>query len=283
MSEEINDINLFDDYLEGNLSDEQKKSFEIKLAEDENFRIEFEEHKDLLDGLLIMNDKNLRAKINIVQDELEKEGFFKKKEEKENISDGATTEKTTAKVRSIGLQKILAIAASLLLLAVAGWWMLKPSTLTNQELFANYFQNFPAENLALKTTEKLEELGFAGGELKQQLRNLQQGIIAYENGNLTTAAEQFKQFSTLYPERFDVKLFHGIALLENNQPQLAEPILTTLASSNFAQKETAIWYLALTQLKLEKTAEAKSNLQQLVSNNSALYKTKAEEILTKIK
>ena len=69
-------IPLFEQYLDDELSAEERKAFELRLLEEEEFAKEFKEYKTIVEGLQIMDQGDLTSSIKDVRSSLVKEGFF---------------------------------------------------------------------------------------------------------------------------------------------------------------------------------------------------------------
>ena len=108
MSEVLKNIELIENYFEGKLSDADKTAFETRLIIDSDFKEEAELYKNIVAGIKENGAANLKAKLKLVDDELDNEPVIIKLE----------TKKTS-------LVKYLAIAASVILvISLSVYWNL---------------------------------------------------------------------------------------------------------------------------------------------------------------
>ena len=128
-----NTYELIHRYLAGRMTEDEKVSFEADMAANEILKKETAMGKRFLYGLELATDAELKNTIKGVHSNLKSRDFFER------------TETQEAKVVSINRRKnmfrVLAIAASLTLIAVAWWTMRQPSTnIDGGAIFADIYQ-----------------------------------------------------------------------------------------------------------------------------------------------
>ena len=201
---------LFGQYLENELSDEEKTNFEKQLSEDQEFASAFEIFKELNLHLenKFGNEKNLKAfKKNLKS--ISKEHFKAKK----------------SKVVAFKPWQY-AIAASV-------------AVLVGLFVFQNINPSFDDYNNPEMATF------IERGDVNENLKLAQD---AYNAKEYRTAIPLFELIlkENKSPE---IQYFYAVSLLEDNQFQKSETNLIELKSGTYIYKNKAAWYLALSKLK----------------------------------
>ena len=151
-------------------------------------------------------------------------------------STSAPTPVHSAVVRRLPLNRILAIAATILVLAVAGIWLLTPDSYPESpaELYADYGRPYSTTLLsrgASLTTQ--EEAAFS----------------ASEAGRYGDAYAGFSDLLALNPSEPFYAFYAGNAALANGQPLAAIPYFSGLIEqSDYLLVEQSRWYLAMAHL-----------------------------------
>ena len=234
---------LINGYFEGSLSAGQRADFEHLLKTDPKFRADFEFQRELQDSL--------------------------KKDERQQIKNmlaevGTYQNKPQTKV--IRLRPWLA-AASVAILVGMSAWLLYFNTAgfdANQLYNANFV---PYENVVhpIERGEQLEDLKT-------------KAFAAYENEDYGHALELFKELQQKQNDSY-IGFYEAIVLMRLNKHQKAIPLLENYISGNGDLKDRAIWYLALTYLKLNEIDKCKTLLNELAAQKK--YKANAAEQLLK--
>jgi len=201
---------LFGQYLENELSAEEKTNFEKQLSEDQEFASAFETFKDL--NLHLENKFGNATELNA----------FKK-----NLKSISKEHFKSKKPKVVALKPWqYAIAASVAILV---------------GLFV--FQNI---NPSFEDYDNPENAYFTErGNVNEDLKLAQD---AFNAKNYKAAIPYFEAVlnSTKSPE---IQYFYAVSLLEDNQFQKAETNFTELKSGTSIYKNKATWYLALSKLK----------------------------------
>jgi hypothetical protein len=215
---------LFGQYLENELSAEEKTNFEKQLAEDQEFSSTFEIFKEL--------NQHLESKFG---NEKESKAF------KKNLKSVSAAHFKTKKSKVVAFKPWqYAIAASVAILV---------------GLFV--FQNI---NPTFEDYNNPEMATFIErGDVNENLKLAQD---AFNSKKYKTAIPYFEAIlnSTKSPE---IQYFYAVSLLEDSQFQKAETNLSELKSGTSIYKNKATWYLALSKLKQKDYKSCKEILQTI--------------------
>ncbi|RVT79682.1 tetratricopeptide repeat protein [Flavobacterium sufflavum] len=202
---------LFDQYLQGELTDEARLDFEKKLSENHELASEFETFKEV--------QIQLETKFDFAAD---RDAF------EENLKAISKEHFKIDKSKVISFKPwAYLVAASVALLF--GLFLLNPSP---KPVFEQYNQY---ENAYL--TERSEGVA-----------NLKQAEATF---NAKNYKEAIPLFEAILKENktAEIQYFYGVSLLENNQIKQAETVFNEIKSGNSIYKNKAIWSLALAKLK----------------------------------
>ena len=202
---------LFDQYLEGELTIDEKANFEKQIADDPQFAAEFAAFRTA--------QQQLQNKFGIAA---EREAF------KENLMKISDKHFHKDKSKVIALKPWnYAVAASIVVLIGL--------------FFFNYSKNPVYEDFSQHEQAYFTERGDANATLKQ-------AEIAFNAQKYKAAIPLFEKVlkEAKTPE---VQYFYGISLLEENQYKKAETVFKELKSGTSVYKDKAIWNLALCKLK----------------------------------
>jgi len=201
---------LFDQYLENELSAEEKTSFEKQLVEDQEFASAFE----------IFTELNLHLE-NKFGNEQELKAF------KKNLKSVSKEHFKTKKTKVVAFQPWqYAIAASV-------------AVLVGLFVFQNINPSFDDYNNP-ETATFVER-----GDVNENLKLAQD---AFNAKNYKAAIPYFEGVLKLNKSP-EIQYFYAVSLLEDNQFQKAETILSELKSGTSVYKNKATWYSALSKLK----------------------------------
>ncbi|KLT67946.1 tetratricopeptide repeat protein [Flavobacterium sp. ABG] len=202
---------LFDQYLQSELTVDEKANFEKQLSEDQEFSAEFEAFQ--------IAQQQLENKFGIAA---EREAF------KENLMKISDNHFNKNKSKVIALKPWnYAVAASVVLLV--GLFFFNYTQKPIYEEYSEHEQAYFTERGDVNTALKQAEITF-------NAHNYKAAIPHFE-----TALKESKT-----PE---VQYFYGISLLEDNQYKKAETTFEELRSGTSAYKYKATWSLALSKLK----------------------------------
>ncbi|MEL6654778.1 MAG: hypothetical protein AAFQ87_28655, partial [Bacteroidota bacterium] len=158
-----------------------------------------------------------------------------------------------------------AIAASVLLLAIAGIWYLnrpKPAS----DYFAEYFVPYRAP------------INLRGGP--EEMNQWEAARQAYVDGDFVRSAQGFASISDSSAPVYVRDFYHGMSLLNQTPPAITQaiPLLQSVSEGQHDYREIAAWYVALAYLQNEQPQEAIPYLQSLKSYRSAEAKNILESL-----
>lgn len=213
-------LHQIDQYLFGHLDLDELEEFEARLERDPDFNRAVAEHRLLVEGI---EEFQLKKEINRYHNEMELENVKKKP-----------------------LAIWLAIAASILVLIGFSFWAFSDTQSAAQKVFAKNFLPDPGLPTTMGATSEYE---------------FYSGMVSYKRKDYSEALVLWEPLYTANPKNDTLVYFMGVANLAKGNTEEAERYLKvaqTQKESMFA--EEAVYYLALTQLKENKVAEAKESL-----------------------
>lgn len=239
------DYILFEDYLDGSLSATEKHEFERRLANDEKFLQSF------------LTYKELSAFLESKFEDQKPENKFK--ENLKNISD-TYFNKPENKSRTIRFKPWkYAIAASIVI--IFGLFVIIDNSTPAYADYANF------NDISLTVRGENDEL-------------LTKAEKAFNKRNYEEALQYFDQILVEDANYKEIQLYKSIALIETNQYEAADELLTGLSEGNSIFKHDAMWYLALSKLKQQEYGECKIILER-IPEDAEVYK-KVEKLLRKL-
>lgn len=244
MEQDEKNIDLIEAFAKGELSESDLADFERKRATDADFASE------VADYLLIINE--IRTG--------EQRAFHHKLKGWENEIEGQES-----KGKVIPIRRILSIAATLLIVALAGGYAIFKNlpVHVNDELFAKYFQ--PYDDVI--TERSAEE------------SPLQQGMNLYNQGKYAMAIPYFEAFLKEKPTEAAAQLYLGISYLADNKTDSAKDLFENLIRNDRGlYKEIAEWNMALIYLKSNDIEALKKSLQQIIAQKDHSYAAEAASL-----
>lgn len=233
---------LFDQYLQGELSDEARLNFENQLSENLELASDFETFKEV--------QIQLETKFDFAAD---RDAF------KANLKAISKEHFKADKSNVISLKPwAYLVAASVVLLL--GLFLFNPSSKPGFEEYNQY------ENAYL--TERGEGID-----------TLKQAETAFNAKDFKAAIPLFEAILKTN-KTAEIQYFYGISLLENNQINQAEAVFNEIKSGNSIYKNKAIWSLALAQLKQKDYKGCKEILLTIPSDYE--HYDKVQELLDKL-
>ena len=245
----LNHAHLFDEYLDGLMSQEDVLSFEERLNNESDFNSLFENHKELRNAIIWTGAQDLRAQIKGVENDHFKMKVLKSPKKKPNY-------------------RLLAIAASLLIL-VGAFFFIKQSESGSspQDLYAAYYEPFNPNT------------GVRGSDVEQSIQDFDK---AYKAKEYTEALGLLDVIQT-QKEILDWDLYKAICLMETGATDEAEKVLLQLNEEGAALlTHEAKWYLSMLYLKQGATDKASMYLKQMATDTNGDHSIKAKNILKQI-
>lgn len=252
MESQPKEFDLIESYLQESLSKTDRLAFEKRLAEDPDFAEEFSLHKQGRQLIQLSGREALMQRLD---------SRFESAKQQEG------------KVIPLYQRRSLQVAAAVLLIIVAGFWVMNNlNSSSPEQLFANYMEN-------PKTSEVRDVF------VPEQQSAWNKAISAFEGEDFAQATPILE---TLLEDLEFVKqsggqasLYLGISYLNLGEPSKAIEAFSGASSSSIYFDQIQ-WYRALAHLKANQLEEAKTALQQIVDTPSHYKQTQAKELLEKI-
>lgn len=252
MIEEKDQIALIEKYLHGHLDPEERTSFEKQLNSDSELAKKTSSYRDSYNLEISQHRHKFQRGLLAV-------GRTSKKLSK-NISD-LHKKKTVVKILGIFLVFIICF--------ISTYFILDKSS-DNIALFNQYY------NESLAAHPLLRDINLEQHETH--------GISHYQNRDFSRAIPALEKEIIVSPGEARLYLYLGLTYLESNLDEKALVNFKKAESlSEDKIRDSAIWYMALTELKLNHTKEAKQTLVQLINNTgTSSYTSKARVLLRQL-
>lgn len=239
-------------YLSGELSAEDKYTFELEMENDPFL-------KEAVDGFELLHDDNHSFPLS-----------------EASITDGVIINKAVGK--SVPLQtndtiarksssRLLAMAAIVVGIALVLWFLTqsnKQQTLNTDAIYAGYYK----------------PLTHPDALVRGENNNASPAVEAYEKEDYFEAVNIYRKLVDADSNNVKNKLFLGISYMSTNQPQKAIATLSTLLESQEYYHDIR-WYLALAYLKTKQIDHAEKLFSQLAKEDN-FYQENAKEISDKL-
>ena len=214
-------------YVQHSMTPEERAAFEAKLSADASLQAKLTELQLLMMGI---NEAVLKERLQTFHLELPA------KEEVYSIR----------RQKSSALKTWL-IAASILLIAGVGGWLLLQKSNSESNLFAAYFKPDPGLITAMSATDNYA---------------FEKAMIDYKSGDYDAAIQAWDSLQKAQPANDTLNYFLGVAHLANEQAAKAANYLKKVTASEGFFTADAHWYLSLALLKEGKREEAAAVLQK---------------------
>ena len=272
-------LEKIDKYIAGELSDEDTKTFELRIEEDAdlkkeveanravNFAIQHKDKKQLKDDLVEANSliNNIREKVTV---------------EFQTSETTSQTEKPAKEASKSFVDQLIAFLvprapmlrpaiAALIVLAIAipGYLFFQP--VTTENLYADNFK--PYHNVLTPASRSAE----------QELTELQKLMLLYEQKDYNIALGEFNEYIDQHPEEGGLRFYRAIIFMELDDLEKAIADLEYVMDNNRSLAGQAKWYMALTYLKDNRPEDAFKVLEE-ISGSGNPYSQQAAEILKQI-
>lgn len=222
---------LLPDYLMGRLDTEKRKEVENALARSEPLRKQLEDEKLLRQVILRKERKELMDRVQ--QWENEPQGFN---------------------------WKIWAVAASISIVVLAGFFVWKNLDLNQDASYLSYFESYPNTVLPFERGEG-------------NIDPAKEAFMAYENNQFSEAAILFEALNKI-AVRDEWVFYEAISKMELHQWELASELLqnhTWASTEPGSFGDVKEWYLALALLYSGDVANAKDLLTEIFNRKGYEY------------
>ena len=219
---------LLNNYFEGNLSEEEKQQFDELLANDSEFKTEFEFQK--------------KAKVAVALSERQK--LKNQLKEIENSRKQKNNNKTW-----------LSIAASIVVVLSLGFIFFWNSSTTNDDLYADFYETFP--NIEAPTTR---------GENNLNIKS--EAFYAYDSKDYKKAIELFSEIYKVEKTDYAIFYIGLSEMELNEHKKAINTFSLFEGDSNNNFYYYVKWYKALCYLKENDIENSKKLLNEVVKNTN---------------
>lgn len=270
-------------YLEDKLEGKELQDFEVELKNNSELASEVALHRELEAALT--DDKAINFEKKMIA------AFDEAKQANRQFSDDKATEEKTSLV--ISMRRYIAIAASVLILIVAGVFLYQNRDFSNTDYTAliNDSADYPTtisgniynagkirDNITEEQVTKIQE------KIDKQWLSLKQ---AYQNKDLETSKSLLQEL-TPYQKYLDQSYFlyiKGITHLQLGEAQQAYEVLSKSKPTSIELQNSVQWYRAIAALQLdtEREKEVGKELLETIANGTSSYQQSANRLLQKLK
>lgn len=264
MKENVNDIELIEQFLDGKLPEQEKEAFEKKKTN--------AEFKSLMTDMevLVQGIRQSAGKTSTVE-KLERLKFFGDVMGMEARAEEENPQGTTPRVVALYQKpKVWAMAAGIALLITAGAYFTRDRVPLHERVYMAYFEPFDSPGAGLTRGSANTPDGMT---LKAQ------AYLAYDNERY---AEAVKLFNDILAKKDDpiIHLCLGNAQLKLGDYEKAESTFSKMLEEHDDLVTQTRWYLALTYLRQNKLERAKAMFWEV--SKGSTYGEKARKILKEL-
>ncbi len=233
------DIALIDEYILGNLEENDKESFEKRLSQDKEFYNLYLAQCAVIESINRSSISDLRSKMNSWHDEIEKK----------------------PKNKTLHFKWIYYSAAASVLIALffmSQYFFFNSSTKIFEENFSPY-----QDIITVRGSDP---------------NSLQEAMEAYNHENYTLAVQKFESIIQEDEENTIALFYNAVSYLAVKNTQNAIPLFEKIINKENRFNIISKWYLGLCYVLNNDVAKAKKVFEDLASRNSS-YSQKAQVIL----
>lgn len=241
-------------YASGQMTGAEAVAFETEMAADSAMAEEVALERDLLESLTETDVHTFRATLADVR-----------------------RQKREARIIPLASRRRWALAASFLVLVIAGYFVVDSvRTPSPESLYQAYFKAPEAEEFMAPVTfqSRTDEKTADFTPEEQALRHVAE---LYRNRQHAEALATMRAIEPSDEEAHAYQL--GVLYLVNGQ---AEAALEQLARGEGANPDGAWWYQAMALLELDRPMEARARLERLVESSSP-WRAQAKKLLRRLK
>ena len=244
MAEFEKNLDWLEAYLSGEMSESERIAAQAKIKENPEIQAQLSDLEDMYTVLKVHNRNLLKKTLQKADQE---------------------TKSRTAAPKQVFMKYAIGIAASIILLFVAYWFL--QSSSSPQELFAAHFEPYPNYEIVR-------------GEENQN--SFSKAMYAYDQNDYRNAISLMESLLEKESKQEDLLLYLGVAYLANQQTQSAIQTLQELHQLPSQKYEAqSNWYLAMAYLQSGNAEQAKIYLKKLIEESST-YQEKAQKILKQL-
>lgn len=259
---------LIEKFIKGELTQEEKEAFLMRLSTDADFKHKVELEKELYASLNDTEwnpiDKKAHAEeIKEYVKAFHAEDVLALKETLKKSND--TYQVNAAQKKQKNVFRYAIIAVSILVLGIGAMWKLQ--TKTPEQLYAAYIQINELPSMLTRSNDQ---------------NSLIKAQHVFEKGNYKEAVALFKREEEKYSNyKGIIAIYVGVAQTEMEQYKQAENTFDELIKSELIDATKGYWYKALIYLKQGKIPETQKALKLIIERNY-YNANKAQELLDKL-
>ena len=239
---------LIEQYVNGEMDEDQARNFLLKLKEDKDLAAEYKFEMELTDAIRDEDTLELRRKLmKILHESKRKPGYLRYMYSRP--------------------YQIAAAASVILLLATIFLVFLLQRKPSNERLFSNYYNS----EQPLRVTRGSDT-------------DLMEALRLFQNKDFIHAVEHFDLILQGDPDNSAVRFYQSICHIETDQFGKAIINLSEIArNNNSLYRRSAEWYLALCYLKIGETERAVDLFRHIADDKIHDYQEDAAQILRELK
>ncbi|QMU29932.1 zf-HC2 domain-containing protein [Adhaeribacter radiodurans] len=265
------------DYLDGEMSEEEKVRFIEALASDKELALAFKVYRTIEEEMpLLEKSKVQNEALKSTLQSLNKQYF-----ELETPQPAKVIPLYAGKVFKI----LATIAASIALVLITYFGFFQPKN--NIQVLANSYFKENLQHLNQTKSDPADTLQFGiAGKIKKRNTaqdSLQLGISAYNNQDYNKALKFFQKIYKNHPELSEAEKYSGFIFLATKEYDKALQAFENLANIKNTPNNPGLFLQALTYMQRNQVSDkqkAKQLLEQVVNNQAEGYK-EAEQWLKK--
>lgn len=248
---------LFDSYLLGRMTGEDKASFEKSLVEDSVFANDFKDFQIITKGLEEAGENKFRQNLNEIDKEIAEPVLLKR-----------------------SLKIYWAAAATLTLLVGIATIIYFTQGINTNKLYISYYQHY--KNDLVEYSRGEGAVTNVKNLTDDQSKILTEAMRAYDKKDYEKTIDLIEDNLIIKNPDPGIVFFLAVSQLELNRVDEAIENLEFLTeTTNHKYYEQAQWYLSLAYVKAGYIEKAKLLLKE-ISMKSKIYKPNAEELLKKL-
>jgi len=243
---DVTTLSLFDNYIHDLLSEREKADFEQRLNIEPDLKIEFEKYSILVDGIKSYERERLKNEIKAAALQ----------------TDGRALHLDN-NTRVLTRRRLYAIAATLIILLLPGYYVYQKATFSNR-MYHEYYVQDPGLPIVM-------------GEAENTTFN--NAMIEYKDAKYTNALALFNQLLSKDIYNDSLNFYAGICCMETDNAEKSVELfskINEMPSSRFYIP--ANYYIGLSYVKMKNFEAAKGPLAK-VSESSYYLNVKAKELL----
>lgn len=257
--------NRIDDYLLNRTDDSARREMEEEISRNQELSTDLAETELAMAAIELAEDDALKARLQALETSLAAKDTSTTAESTAVIKELPTPgAKTVAMKPRRNLRRLYGIAAAVLVLLLAGWWILQPTGYSSPGA------------LAMDTFEPYANI--TQGGVRGDTDPATAAFAAYDAGRYNEAVDAF----TTLPPTATNKFYLGQSLLGQQDYAAAAVQFEDVRKADFGLAREAAYYLALARVGEGKTALAKELLINISGASDHPSRSDAEELLVKL-